>query len=412
MKVLVVHNRYRSAQPSGENVAVDDETALLAEHGVDVRRLTTDSDDIAGFSAPQRALLPARVVWSRSGRRLVERALRDEQPDVVHVHNTFPLLSPAVLWTAARSGAAVVQTLHNFRPLCANGALFHAGAPCEDCLGRMPALAALRHGCYRDSRAATVPVAAMGALHRSIGTWRRCVHAFVVPSAFGRSKYAQAGWAVERFHVKPNTAFDPGLRREGVGDGFLFVGRLGPEKGADVLLDAWRRAFPDGGQRLDVVGSGELEDDLRAAAEGADGVHFHGQLPFAQVLELMARARALVFPTLAYELFPRTVAEAYAVGLPVLASRRGSVAEIVVDGETGLLVEPRDADALAAGLRRLAGDDALSRRLGAGARDAYERLYSPQATTARLLDIYADAIARAADAGRRLPAITVLGEQS
>ncbi|MBI4172881.1 MAG: glycosyltransferase, partial [Actinobacteria bacterium] len=174
MRVLVVHNRYRRAQPSGENVVVEEEAELLAASGCTVERLEVGSDEIATWSPARRALLPARVVWSREGRRLAREAIESFEPDVVHVHNTFPLLSPAVLRAAHASPAAVVQTLHNFRPLCADASFLRNGRVCESCLGRSP-LPGVIHGCYRESVLKTLPVAAMIATHRGLGTWRRCV---------------------------------------------------------------------------------------------------------------------------------------------------------------------------------------------------------------------------------------------
>jgi glycosyltransferase involved in cell wall biosynthesis len=402
MRVLVVHNRYRSAQPSGENAVVDEEVELLRERGVTVDVLATESDSIAHFSPLRRATLPVRVIWSAAGQRLVRDATAAFRPHVVHVHNTFPLLSPSALWAARRSGARVVQTLHNFRPLCPAGTFLRAGRVCESCLGRAP-LPAIAHGCYRSSRAATVPVAVKDALHERVGTWRRCVDCYIAPSSFARAKYVQAGWPAERIAVKYNTVADPELPRAGSGEGFVCLSRLVPEKGVDVLLEAWRRAFPGGGQRLLVVGAGDRQEELRGVAAGLPGVEIRPTVERAEALRLLAGARALVVPSRWYEVFPRTVVEAYALGVPVIASRLGSLAEVVVDGETGLLVGPEAAGELAAGLRRLAADGELAARLGVGARRAYERWLSPEVTTDRLLAIYAgepvEAIAGLGSAG-------------
>jgi glycosyltransferase involved in cell wall biosynthesis len=394
MRVLVVHNRYRSAQPSGENAVVEEETALLREAGAVVELLTAESDDIAGWPVAKRATLPGRVVWSRDGARTVRRAVGGFRPDVVHFHNTFPLLSPAALRAAHSEGVRVVQTLHNFRPLCPAATFLRDGRVCEDCLGKVPVPAVI-HGCYRSSRAATLPIAVKDAFHSAIGTWSSAVDTYITPSAFARSRYVKAGWPEERIEVKYNTAPDPGHPQPAYDGGFLCLSRLYPEKGVDVLLDAWRRAFPEGGERLRIVGSGELEDDLHRRAEGLQGVEFTGQLPREEGLRLLSEARALIVPSRWYEVFPRIVAEAYALGIPVVASRIGSLAEIVHDGETGVLFEADDSDGLAQALRRLAGDPAEARRLGGEARAEYERSLTPRATVERLLAIY-----RPAGAGR------------
>ena len=398
MRVLVVHNRYRSAQPSGENAVVEEETALLRAAGVVVDVLSVESDDIAGWPAVKRLTLPGRVVWSREGARTVRRAIAGFRPDVVHFHNTFPLLSPAALRAAHGERVRVVQTLHNFRPLCPAATFLREGRVCEDCLGRLP-VPAVVHGCYRSSRIATLPIAVKDAVHSAIGTWSSAVDTYITPSEFARSRYVKAGWPAERIVVKFNTAPDPGDPRPTYDGGFLCLSRMAPEKGVDVLLDAWGQAFPNGDARLTIIGSGELDAALRARAATLNGVEFTGQLPRERGLEILAASRALVVPSRWYEVFPRIVAEAYALGVPVIASRLGSLAEIIADGETGLHSEPGDATDLARALRALHDDRDLAERLGVGARAEYVLNLSPGATTDRLLEIYSGAPGRHAAAG-------------
>jgi glycosyltransferase involved in cell wall biosynthesis len=393
MRVLIAHNRYRSAQPSGENVVVDDEARLLAEHGCEVELVQTRSDEIADWPANKKALLPVRTVWSREGRKLVADAVERFRPDVVHVHNTFPLLSPAALRTARASGAAVVAPMHNFRPLCAAATFARDGKVCTSCLGRGP-LPAVVHGCYRDSRLATVPLAASIAAHRLAGTWRNSVDRYIFPSAFARSLYVQAGWSPDRLVVKPNTAPEPGFGRTGPGRGFVALSRFSREKGLDTLLDAWRTAAID--EPLTLIGSGDLDRDLRARAAGLANVEFAGQLSHADALARLAGARALVVPSRWFEVFPRTIVEAYALGVPVVASRLGSLVDIVEHDVTGLHFEPDSPDELAASLRRLANADALTEELGKEARRRYENELAAGPTTRRLLAIYGEALAQAA----------------
>lgn len=387
MRVLLVHNRYRAAQPSGENVSVDTEARLLAENGCEVRRLESESDEIASWPLHKKVTLPIRVVWSREGSQQVHDAICRFRPDVVHLHNTFPLFSPAALWAARQSGVRVIQTLRNFRPLCASGDLLRKQRVCEECLGRNPVPAVI-HGCYRDSRLASVPVAAMNALHHFIGTWLKCVDVLITPSEFARSKYVEAGWPPEKLVVKYNTVAGTPLPRHADPKGFVCVSRLSDEKGVDVLLEAWTRAFPDGGEGLQLVGSGDSEARLRIAAAGAPGVSFRGQLPQTDVRQLLARCRAAVVPSLCYETFSRVVGEAFSLGTPVIASRIGALAEIVNDGENGLLIKPGDPRDIARGLTQIATSDELTHTLGRCARGDFEKKFDPAVTTARLLSIY------------------------
>jgi glycosyltransferase involved in cell wall biosynthesis len=385
---MIVHNRYRGAQPSGENAVVDDEAALLVDAGCEVHTVQVSSDDIADASIRDRARLPLDVVWSQRGASLIRRAIADGRPDVVHFHNTFPLLSPAAIRAAARSQSRVLLTLHNFRPLCASALFLRDGKSCEDCVGTRFALPALRHGCYRGSRAATLPVAAMGVVHRRLGTWTDGVDMILFPSAFARARYIAAGWPKEKLVVKHNTARHTGPRRDGAGTGFVAVSRLSAEKGIDVLLDAWSLREPDG-SALTIVGDGEDREMLRARVAGRPDVRFVGALPSAEVIETVRRSRALVVPSRCYEVFPRVVVEAYSVGVPVIASRIGALADVVDDGVTGLHAAAGEAEELASVIARLAADDALAVRLGDGAYRRFLRSFAPDVATRRLLEIYA-----------------------
>jgi glycosyltransferase involved in cell wall biosynthesis len=389
MRVLVVHNRYRSAQPSGENSVVDYEAALLAEHGCVVERFEADSDEIASWSMSQRATLPGRVVWSPAAAKGVKAAIARFEPDVVHFHNTFPLLSPAAIRAAKSTGVPVVLTLHNFRPICAAGTFTRGGRVCEDCLHRVAPFGAVRHGCYRESRTASLPLVAMSAVHRKLGTWTEHVDALLFPSEFARAKYVEAGWPARKCFVKYNTAPDTEGLRSGVGQGFVCVSRLSWEKGVDLLVDAWREAFPDDETTLTVIGSGPDEHELKQRAAGIASIEFAGRLSHEDTIQRIARARALVIPSRCFEVFPRVVAEAYSVGVPVIASRIGSLAEVVDDGHTGLHVELGSPRSLARALQRLetAASEALV--LGRAARRAYDERYGPRASADDLLRAYA-----------------------
>jgi glycosyltransferase involved in cell wall biosynthesis len=385
VRVLLVHNRYRSHQPSGENAVFDDEAHLLESAGCTVKRLETRSDEIATWPRHTQLTLPARVVWSRAGYRTTAATIASFRPDVVHFHNTFPLISPSALWAARRSGAAVVQTLHNFRPLCPAGSFFRDGEICELCLGRLP-VAALAHGCYRHSRLATTPIAAKNVVHDMLGTWRRCVDVFLTPSEFARQKYIEAGWPAAKLTVKPNTVPEPDLRCAEEHGAFVFAGRIERAKGVDLLLEAWREAFSaNGTHRLLLVGP---ETDDTADAVRRAGVEFVGSVEPERALRLIGGARALVVPSRSYEVFPRVVAEAYAFSVPVVTTRVGPLGDLVEHGRTGLVVEPGSAVGLAAALSFLASSDEATAWLGHGARRAYETKYSPKSTTARLLETY------------------------
>ncbi len=380
MEILVLHSRYRSGAASGENAVVADEARLLREAG---HRVEVVDPGVRGWAGALRAA--GGVVWDPGRTADVRRVIRRLQPDVVHVHNVFPALSPAVIRAAAEEGVPVVMTLHNFRLLCLPATFLRDGRVCEDCLGRLP-WPGLVHGCYRGSRLASAPYLASLALHRSIGTFDR-VRRFLAVSGFVRAKHAEAGILPERIAVKPNFAW-PAPRREGPGSSFLYLGRLSPEKGVDTLLRAWRPALG----RLLVAGDGPEGPRLRSLA--GEGVELLGAVPAERARELVAGARAVLIPSRWYEAFPRVVVEAYAAGVPVVASRIGALPEVVEEGVTGLLAPPDEPASWAEVLERLL-DDELSLRLGEGAYRAWAERYTPE-TNLRILEaIYREAAASA-----------------
>lgn len=356
---------------------VDDEVRLLREGGHEVRVLDPEA------SSALRSALGA--VWDAPRVREMRRAVRAFRPDIVHVHNLMPALSPAVIRAAAAEGVPVVMTLHNFRLFCLPATLLRDGRVCEDCLGRPPWPGVL-HGCYRGSTLASVPYFVSLSLHRGIGTFGRVVR-FLAVSSFVRAKHVEAGMDAARIIVKPNFAW-PAPRREGPGGPFLCLGRLSAEKGVEELVRAWRPGFG----RLLVVGDGPVAPRLRALAR--EGVELRGSVPPEEVPALVAGARAVLIPSLCYEGFPRVVVEAYAAGVPVLASRIGALPEVVEEGVTGLLAEPGDPASWAEALERLR-DDELSLRLGEGAYRRWQERYTPEENLRLLEEVYREAISAA-----------------
>jgi glycosyltransferase involved in cell wall biosynthesis len=387
MRVLVVHNRYRSNQPSGENQVVDDEIALLRDAGHDVALYQRESDEIAGFAALAKAALPARVVWSTSDRRRIRRLIASELPDVVHVHNTFPLISPSILGACRDAEVPVVVTLHNFRLVCANAFLFREGKPCELCVGSGP-WSGVVHACYRGSRLSTLPVALSIQAHRSLGTWSRGVARFIALSRFARERLVAGGLPADRLVVKPNFVPDPLQQRASEGEFFLYLGRLSDEKGVDLLASAWSEALG----KLIVVGDGPARTALeRAFSRHGGSVMMTGGLPRSECMRLLLRARALVMPSRWYEGFPMVVPESYARGVPVIGPGHGSFPEIVEHERSGLLFRPGDAPSLADAMGSLLGPG-VSEKMGRRARAIYEERYTAERNLDRLTQIYTEAI--------------------
>lgn len=378
MRVLVAHNAYQ--QRGGEDSVVEAEAALLASRGHAVERFLRHNDAIADMSRLDAAV---QTVWSAPAARDFEAVLRAFRPDVVHVHNTFPLMSPAIYWVANRLRVPVVQTLHNFRLLCPGALFLREGRVCEDCSGRLPWRGVVR-GCYRESRPASAALAGMLVVHRAAGTWRNKVSRYIALNEFCRAKFVAGGLPAERIVVKPNFV-DFSAPAEVERAGFLFVGRLSAEKGVTALADAARQVP---GVALRVAGSGPEASCLAGIA----GVAALGALDGSTVRAEMGRAMALVLPSIWYENFPRTLVEAYACGLPVIASRIGALAELVRDGETGLLFEPGNAADLADKLRWAQAHPQRMAEMGRKARALYEAEFTAERNYAQLMAIYRDAI--------------------
>ncbi|MGY0056757.1 glycosyltransferase [Streptomyces sp. LZ34] len=393
MHVLVVHNRYSSAQPSGENRVVDEEVGLLraAGHRVDV--FERRSDDIAARSLLGKAAVPLLVPWNPAVRAELAARLRTEGPDVVHVHNVFPLLSPAVLAACADAGVPVVATLHNYTQVCPPGTLHRDGRPCTECVGSAASLPAVRHGCYRNSRLATVPLAVSLSVNRR--RWWSGVERFFCISAAQRDILVRSGMPAERLAVKHNFVPDPGARRAGAGEHLLFLGRLAEAKGVRLLMAAWDGIAADGGVGVPLViaGAGPLEPEVTAWAAGRDDVRYVGLYDPAQCRQAIARSVAVVAPSMSLETFGLVVAEAMAAGVPAVAAGHGAFVELVEEGVTGLLHRPGEAASLASCLRRITAEPDRNREMGQAARRRYEQGFSPAVGLERLVDEYRTAIA-------------------
>jgi glycosyltransferase involved in cell wall biosynthesis len=384
-RVLVVHNTYQHR--GGEDSVVDAETALLRVHGHAVETYFRSNQDVKGI-AP--FTLARKTLWSSRTERDLADAIRNFQPDVIHAHNTFPLISPSLYWAAFRAGVPVVQTLHNFRLMCLNGLFLREGKVCEDCMGHLP-WRGVMHACYRGSHAASAALAGMLVLHRALGTYQNKVARYIALNDFCRNKFIEGGLPAGRVVVKPNFVDFP-APQPGARAGLLFVGRLSAEKGVTTLASAMA-LLPDA--RLRVAGEGPEAGLLDEVA----GVVRLGSLPGEAVREEMSRATALVMPSVWYENFPRTLVEAFACGLPVIASRLGAMAELVEDGVTGLLFEPGNAKDLAAKLRWAQANPDKMAEMGSSARQKYEAEYTPERNYAQLMAIYEDAIQEQRRAG-------------
>ncbi|MEU7980031.1 glycosyltransferase [Micromonospora sp. NPDC049081] len=421
MRIVVAHNRYREAQPSGENTMVDSEIGQLTAAGVEVLPFIRSSDEIPSMPKSAKALLPISPIYAPRAQQDLSRLLTEHRPDVLHLHNPYPLLSPWVVRTAHKHGVPVVQTVHNYRQVCSSGIYFRDGVICQDCKGRALAVPSIVHRCYRDSRAQSALMAATLAVHR--GTWRS-VDRFIALTSAIADHLTDYGIPAERIVVKPNAVPDPGAPTP-LGDGFLFLARLTPEKGVDLLLDAWRRHPVGSLGTLRVAGDGELRPLVEAAAAERADVVYLGQLDRAGVRAAVEASAVVIAASMWHDVLPTVIIEALASGRPVLGTALGGIPYLVgadaphepagtgqaavasavaghapppvgppavpaglLGGTAGWVVPP-DPAALAAALPVARAGAAL---LSAPARLRYEQTFHPDVVLKRHLAIYASLI--------------------
>jgi glycosyltransferase involved in cell wall biosynthesis len=396
MNIALLHNYYQHR--GGEDTVFEAEARLLEERGHHIVRYVVHNDDIQHVS---RLRLATATVYNGATYTALQTLFRKENIDLVHCHNTLPLISPSAYYAANDADIPVVQTLHNYRLLCPNALFFRNGDVCEDCLGKAFALPAVQHKCYRGSASASLAVAGMTALHRALGTWQRRVARYIALTEFAKAKFIEGGINADTIVVKPNfVEIDAGI---GAGHGnatdgqyAVFLGRLSPEKGIMTALAAWKElGYIHGSVKLLVIGAGPSEEEARAycSAHSLDTVRFLGQQPLQAALEILKEARFLLFPSLLYETFGKAMIEAFACGTPVIASRLGALAEVVEHGRTGFHVEAGNVWDIALKCSQMLGlteeSYAVMRQ---SARKEYEAKYTMQANMRLLEEIYREVL--------------------
>lgn len=377
VRVLVVHSAYQHR--GGEDTVVESEVALLRQYGHEVETYFRSNDEIAGMS---QLSIARQTLWSDRTSDDVMALCSSFRPEVVHAHNTFPIISPSLYWAADRIKVPVVQTLHNFRLMCLNALYLREGRVCQDCTGKLPWRGVVR-GCYRGSKPASAVLCGMLGLHRALGTYQKKVTRYIALNEFCRGKFIEGGLPAERIVIKPNFVAG-GAPQDVPRSGLLFVGRLSQEKGL-VSLAAAMRKLPS--VNLRVAGDGPDESTF----SNLDNVLLLGALKKHDVRLEMNRAIALVVPSICFETFGLVVIEAFASSCPVIASRTGALAELVDDGVTGLLFEPGNAADLSEKIDWALRHPAEMAAMGAAARVRFEREFSPAANHQRLLAIYEEA---------------------
>jgi glycosyltransferase involved in cell wall biosynthesis len=382
LRILIAHNRYQ--QKGGEDTVVAAESGLLRSHGHEVNHLDIDNDHIQ--STLTRITTSLGSFYSPHSHRLMQQAIQQHRPDIVHVHNFFPTFSPSVFYACAEASVPVVHTLHNYRMICASAMLFRDGHVCEECVSSRSPLPGIRHACYRSSHIGSAVVGLGSALHAHLGTWSDKVSAYIALTSFAADKLGSYRLPREKIFVKPNFTIDRGLG-DGSGNYALFVGRLSPEKGIRTLIEA----DAAGGLYMDVVilGDGPMHDELRqAASRPGSRLIYKGFVEQSGIFDYMRSARVLLWPSLSYEGGSMVLIEALSFGLPVIGADLSHGASLIHHQETGLLFPASDHHALSATLAAYAQDPAAERHMRQRAREHYLTTYTPEMNYQRLIEIY------------------------
>lgn len=383
MRILVIHNFYQ--QPGGEDVVFANEKELLRQHGHEIIEFTAHNEQVEQMGKLKLAI---NTIWSSDYKQQLSQIISQHKPDIAHFHNTFMVISPSTYYACREAGIPIVQTLHNYRLYCLNSSFFRDNHVCEDCVGKLFPFPGVQHGCYHDSKVVSSVVAAMLATHRVRGTYSNVIDRYIVLTDFARQKFAEIGLPQDKLVVKTNfLKDDPGVGAH-QGDYALFVGRITDEKGVYTLINAWRE-LPD--IKLKVVGDGPALPALAelVAQHNLTHVELMGRQKREDTLAIMQDARALIFPSLWYEGMPMTIIEAFACGVPVIASHLGSMAAVVEHGRTGLHFEAGNSGDLAVQVRELWQQPEKLAEMRKAARQEFEAKYTAAENYERLMDIYA-----------------------
>lgn len=385
MKILIIHNSYQ--YKGGEDTVFEGETNLLLHNGHNVKTLTFDNKTIK--TPIQKIITALMIPFNLISAKILQHTIDTFQPDIIHVHNFFPIASPSIFYIARKNNIPIVMTLHNYRLICPNALLYTEHTICEKCINHSFALKGVVRGCYRSSKLQTFVLASSSFIHNILGTWRKKVDMLITLTPFSEHVFLRSALNVDaqQFRIKPNFVEDYGIGTDKE-DYVLFVGRLSEEKGIKILLEAFKQLpYP-----LHIVGSGPLESLVIECSKQYDNIHYIGHQTKNDVIATMKKAKVVVVPSIVYETFGMIIIEAFSTGTPVLCSNKGAMAEIVENGYSGLHFNLGDADDLSLKLKSLYSDPNAYQRMCINARQVYESTYTPDKNYDNLMGIYNDAI--------------------
>lgn len=334
----MVHNYYQI--PGGEDTVVANEKKMLEDNGHKVVLYTRNNNELKDMGILRKLLLSFTTIYNPRTARDIKRIIKEEDIDIVHVHNTLNLISPAVYYAALKMKKPVVQTVHNFRLLCPGATFYRHGHICEDCMSK-GLKCALKYRCYRGSFLQTLVCVVATKIHRWTGIYGKIN--YICLTEFNKEKLLQLkGIREDRVFVKPNFVDRKSEIKTDRKEQFVFAGRLDKLKGIDLLLNAWKE-MGNSAPKLIVCGTGPMEEwCMKYVKDNNLNVEMNGFIPNTEVLEIIGESKALILPTQWYEGFPMTIVEAFSVGTPVICTDIGNCGCVVEDGKTGWKFRSRE----------------------------------------------------------------------
>lgn len=387
MKILQVHNYYGSEAPSGENIVFEAENLLLTNNGHIVETFNYFSDSIRNKGFLGKTIGAASTPFNPVSLFKIQKKINDFKPDIIHVHNTFPLLSPSIFY-ALNSKAAFVLTLHNYRLQCPAAIPMRDGKVCTKCIDNKSVMHSILFGCYRGSRIATFPLAIKVFLHRILGTWEKKVDAFIALSLFQKNLMIDGGLPREKVFVKPNfySGNPSTVPFQDRSIDVLFVGRLSREKGILTLIKAWKK-WGNHAPNLTIVGEGPLYEIIKEEISGLP-IKLTGQLKPKDTEKAISHAKLVVLPSEWFEGFPMVIREAFAYGTAAAVSKIGPLPNIVKSGVSGVNFEPGNPNSLLFELKRIWDQPKILQKMGLEAHNIFQKKYSSKSNYDELLSIY------------------------
>lgn len=392
MKILAIHNYHRKGSASGDDQVFKSETALLESHGHEVVRYTVSNDEFDNVGIVGKVKATLGMLWNSQSYREVQQLIRQEHPDIVHVHTFFPLLSPSILYAAKRCKVKVVATLHDTRFVCPCATSLRGTELCNAC-GDGKYFRMCKYGCFKGSKLQSFIVAGIFKYHRQKKSFYNEIDRYICLNENQIRLLTAIGFDEKKITKKYNFVPDAeanlkAIKLEKLPERYVvFYGRIGEEKGIRVLMQIWNqlREIP-----LVVMGGGPMEEEFKTWADSKSNVYFLGYTQHDKCLSIVKGSEFVIFPSIWYEGCSMVEIETESLGKGLVATDLGFSVEAIENGVNGYKVALGDVKGFSTQIRKLWNDPDECAKIGKNARADYEKKYLPEDNYEQLIKIYED----------------------